>query len=214
MTAKNNHLCLLAGDSRNSPKLRIGALSPQGARLDPSILTHRSAPTPAEVEVMPCSGDASQDNQAGAKQPLSSWEVPWGLRSTAEPFLGYYLTKKKTTPFLPAEPALVLGYGWEMQCLSPIQGSLRTFTLLKVKPPGLSGHRGHAGWYAAVTENQHLGQPKQMSLKTSAWEGKQYGKNFQKKTKKKKSPFSSKRRLEIFALQEIPPAGRFGFKLT
>lgn len=81
-------------------------LSLQGARLDSSILTQRLAPTPGEVEVMPCSSDAAQSNQAGAKEPLSSWEVFQGLGSTAEPFLGYYLIKKKDHSSLQNQPWL------------------------------------------------------------------------------------------------------------
>lgn len=52
-------------------------LSPQVARLDPNIPTHHLVRTQGEVEVMPCSSDAAQDSQTGAKQLLNSWEAPW-----------------------------------------------------------------------------------------------------------------------------------------
>lgn len=63
-----------------------------------------------------------------------------------------------------------------------------------------------------LSQKKHLGQPKQMCLKTSIWEWEQHLKNFPKEGGEKKSPSSSKSKLEIYSLREILPAGRLGFK--
>ena len=78
---------------------------------------------------------------------------------------------------------MALGYSWETQHLSPMQGFPQGFIPLRVPGQhwGSVGTKGTQGGMPLSQKNKHLGKPKQISLKTSIWEWKQYGNNFKKK---------------------------------